>query len=149
MHDGDRKVEEAIASRLDAGGRMTRQRVVILDELCKTNTHPSALELYRTVSRRVSQISFGTVYRNLKYMRDKGLIREVKCGQPSSRFDGNPSPHYHIVCKKCHRVDDIPNQVLEQMNHKTESVTGYLVDGHTMEFYGTCPECQGKGGSIE
>ncbi len=149
MAENDGKIQEAIASRLDGDGRMTRQRVAILDELRQTTSHPSAREVFRRVSRRLPRISFGTVYRNLKFMSEKGLIQQVICDQQSCRFDGNPSPHYHIVCRKCGRVDDISCKVLQQMDRKTESVTGYVVDGHTMEFYGTCPECQRKGGAIE
>lgn len=48
--------------------RMTRQRAVILEELRKTATHPTADELYSIVRRRLPRISLGTVYRNLDFL---------------------------------------------------------------------------------
>ena len=45
--------------------RMTRQRKVILEELRKVNSHPSADEIYEIVRKRLPRISLGTVYRNL------------------------------------------------------------------------------------
>ena len=41
--------------------RMTRQRAVILEELRKVKTHPTADELYSIVGGRLPRISLGTV----------------------------------------------------------------------------------------
>ena len=49
--------------------RMTRQRAVILEELRKVKTHPTADELYSIVRERLPRISLGTVYRNLTSWR--------------------------------------------------------------------------------
>ncbi|MBW2644383.1 MAG: transcriptional repressor, partial [Deltaproteobacteria bacterium] len=46
--------------------RITKQRQVILEELRKLNTHPSADEIYKVVRRHLPRISLGTVYRNLE-----------------------------------------------------------------------------------
>ncbi|MBW2706713.1 MAG: transcriptional repressor, partial [Deltaproteobacteria bacterium] len=47
---------------------MTRQRQVILEELRKVDTHPSADEVYEMVRKRLPRISLGTVYRNLEIL---------------------------------------------------------------------------------
>ena len=47
---------------------MTRQRAVILEELRKLTTHPTADELYQIVRARMPRISLGTVYRNLCFL---------------------------------------------------------------------------------
>ena len=41
--------------------RMTRQREVIIEELKKVRSHPTADEVYRMVRRRLPKISLGTV----------------------------------------------------------------------------------------
>ena len=41
--------------------RMTYQREIILEELKKTKTHPTADELYATVKQRIPHISLATV----------------------------------------------------------------------------------------
>ena len=55
--------------------RMTRQRAVILEELRKVKTHPTADELNSIVRERLPRISLGTVYRNLDFLADTGEIR--------------------------------------------------------------------------
>ena len=55
--------------------RMTRQRMVILEELRKVKTHPTADELYAMVRTRMPRISLGTVYRNLDFLTESKEIR--------------------------------------------------------------------------
>ena len=57
--------------------RMTRQREVILDELRKLHSHPTADGLYTRVRRRLRRISLGTVYRNLEVMAEGGIDRQA------------------------------------------------------------------------
>ena len=58
--------------------RMTRQRMVILEELRKVKTHPTADELYAMVSTRMPRISLGTVYRNLDFLTESKEILKLE-----------------------------------------------------------------------
>src|SRR3972149_11659844 len=69
--------------------RLTRQRRVIYEELAKVDTHPRAEEIYEIVQKRIPHVSFGTVYRNLKALRELGLVAEDKFGHNYSHFDAN------------------------------------------------------------
>ncbi len=57
--------------------RNTRQRRLILEELRKLKTHPTAASLYAIVRRRMPKISLGTVYRNLELLNQMGMIRKL------------------------------------------------------------------------
>ena len=59
--------------------RNTRQRQVILEELQKLTSHPTAVSLYQIVRHRVPKISLGTVYRNLELLARSG-------GDPEARL---------------------------------------------------------------
>jgi Fur family ferric uptake transcriptional regulator len=87
---------------------MTRQRQIILEELRKADTHPSADEVYETVRKRLPRISLGTVYRNLEILSELGEIQKLELGGDLKRFDRKPNKHYHIRCMNCGRVDDAP-----------------------------------------
>ena len=69
------------------GYRMTRQREVVLEELTKIRSHPKADEIYQLVRKKLPNISFGTVYRNLKLLKELGLVRELSFGKSFSRFE--------------------------------------------------------------
>ena len=90
---------------------MTRQRRVILQELQKVTTHPTADQVYDMVRKKLPRISLATVYRNLDLLAQDGLISKLD-GGAQLRFDGNPADHYHIRCTRCQRVDDYRRAVM-------------------------------------
>ena len=66
--------------------RMTRQRMVILEELRKVKTHPTADELYAMVRTRMPRISLGTVYRNLDFLTESKEILKLESDGSIRRF---------------------------------------------------------------
>ena len=121
--------------------RMTRQRKVILEELRKVNTHPSADEVYELVRKRLPRISLGTVYRNLEILSERGDIQKLELGCTLKRFDGVAENHYHIRCIDCGRVVDAPDGCGIEINHQLKNATNYKIIGHKLEFIGICPAC--------
>ena len=67
--------------------RMTHQRQVILEEINKDQTHPTADEIYERVRKKLPRISMGTVYRNLEILSSCGIIHRLEPGLPQMRFD--------------------------------------------------------------
>lgn len=120
--------------------RMTRQRKVILEELRKVKTHPSADEVYEMVRKRLPRISLGTVYRNLEILSASGDIRKLEPGCPLKRFDGDTSEHCHIRCVRCDRIADAPMPDVKLDLGKVKS-NDFEITGHRLEFFGLCSEC--------
>ena len=121
--------------------RMTRQRRVILEELRKVNTHPSADEIYERVRKRLPRISLGTVYRNLEILSESGDIQKLEPGCSLKRFDGNPSEHCHIRCVRCDRIADAPMVPDLEIDLGRVNATDFEILGHRLEFLGVCPTC--------
>jgi len=124
--------------------RMTRQRQVILEELRKSRSHPTAAELYLAVSRRLPHISLGTVYRNLVALAERGVILKLDLGGPPMRFDATIGRHYHIRCSSCGRVGDIPGEAVDDLERNARAHTDFQVIDHRLEFVGLCPQCRRK-----
>ncbi|MDP3732318.1 MAG: transcriptional repressor [Candidatus Omnitrophota bacterium] len=122
--------------------RKTRQREIILEELRKTNLHPTADMLFRVVRRRLSAISFGTVYRNLNLLRDKGKILELARGRYSCHYDGDTRGHYHFFCLKCKNIFDVHLPVINNLDKKVSERLRFQVEYHRIEFYGYCKRCR-------
>ena len=122
--------------------RMTRQRRVILEELAKMHSHPTADELFERARRRLPRISLGTVYRNLQVLCSCGLIHGFSLqGQPR-RFDVEPASHNHIRCVRCGRVDDLPPLPDFGLDWPAEATAGYRILGFHLCFEGLCPDCR-------
>ena len=122
--------------------RNTRQRTVILEELRKLKTHPTAAGLHGIVRRKMPKISLGTVYRNLELLTQTGVIQKLDFNSGEARYDGTVTYHDHLRCIHCGRVDDAPDPPLELMGGGKEDWGGYKVLGHRLEFFGVCPKCR-------
>ena len=122
--------------------RLTPQRQIILEELTKVKTHPTAIELYDIVKKRLPRIGLGTVYRNLELMAENGMILKLEVGGTQKRFDATTENHYHIRCSGCGKVDDIDTPVMNELVREAANSTSYEILGHHVEFSGLCPTCQ-------
>lgn len=125
----------------EKGVRFTPQRQAILEYLLGTDTHPTAEDIYHHVKAKFPGVSLGTIYNTLNMLKEHGHILELSYGDMSSRFDGNPVNHYHVVCTECGKVVDYHRPLLK-MDDEVFEKTGFNVMGHRMEFYGVCPNCQ-------
>ena len=128
--------------------RMTNQRQVILEEIQKINTHPTADEVYEIVRRRLPRISLGTVYRNLEILSACDFIQKIGPLSSQMRFDGITKKHYHLRCIYCGSVEDAPIDPMENLENAICEKSDYSIIGHKLEFIGICPECKKKGNPI-
>ncbi len=124
--------------------RNSRQREVILEELRKVKSHPTAATLYKLVSKRLPKISMGTIYRNLDLLSKKGIIQKLEVGGSKARFDGDTDKHYHICCTECGKIDDVYDFSENIINVDLSKIKEYDVEGYHMNFYGICSDCRGK-----
>lgn len=117
--------------------KVTKQRQIILDELRKLMSHPTADELYDIVKKRYKGIGMCTVYRNLEQFYKEGLIGKIK-GNPT-RYDGNISPHNHIKCIQCGKISDIFIDI--PVNTLEIDKLGYKLQSYKLEINGLCSKC--------
>jgi Fur family peroxide stress response transcriptional regulator len=122
--------------------RETRQREAILNILRSTNSHPTADWIYDEVRKLIPNISKGTVYRNLKILREMGEIAELDLSGTVSRYEGRRENHYHFRCIRCGRVFDLDEPVDRELDARVARETGFKVSYHQLEFRGLCKECQ-------
>lgn len=125
-----------------SAGRKSKQREAVLDVLKGTRSHPTADWIYQELRKSLPKISLGTVYRNLKLLKERGEILELHYGDGQSRFDGNPENHYHFTCQKCGRVYDVEGPLKKDMERDIAKKLGFVVTHHRVEFYGICKDCQ-------
>jgi len=123
--------------------RNTRQRAVILDILRKSeSSHPTADLIYREARKVLPNISLGTVYRNLNFLREQGQVHEIRTNtESSSRFECDCPPHAHFHCTRCQSVHDIPlPDSLKNLQWGDETPISTV---NTMELHllGSCSGC--------
>ena len=121
--------------------RKSKQKEAILRVLKSTTSHPTAELIYEQVKREVPNISLGTVYRNLRLLKQEGEILELDLTGTSGRFDGFTENHYHFRCEQCNRIFDVDEPVDKAVDNRVAQKTGFRVKYHRLEFRGLCQEC--------
>ena len=107
-----------------------------------TDCHPTAAWVYEEMKRVFTNLSKGTVYRNINILVDQQLIQRIEAGSSSDRFDGNVEPHFHFFCKSCSAVEDLPLKPIKELKSIATSLPGYSVENYRIDFQGLCPKCQ-------
>ncbi|MDQ3458548.1 MAG: transcriptional repressor [Deinococcota bacterium] len=130
------------------GLRFSRPRAAILGFFGEQDSHVSAELLYAALRERGENISLSTVYLNLSVLRSVGLIREFDGLHGEALYDSNVAPHYHLICKDCGAILDLPLETLEGqppaalLRHSAERLSGWQVDEPKLDFHGYCPQCR-------
>lgn len=120
----------------------TTQRKIIIEELKKLKTHPTADELFGIVRKRLPNISLATVYRNLDKLADAGKILRLKASGTQKRFDGNIKPHHHMRCVSCSSVSDLKIKLNKKLSATLQEVVeANKLIGCNVEFEGKCSMC--------
>jgi len=121
--------------------RNSKQKEATLRVLKETNSHPTAVQVYERVRVQISNISLGTVYRNLRLLQQEGKISELDLASTLSRFDGNVQNHCHFRCERCGRIFDVDEPVDKESDERLAQKTGFKVSYHRLEFRGLCKDC--------
>jgi Fur family peroxide stress response transcriptional regulator len=146
MIDPKIRLNEMITKLKEGDYRITPQRLAVLKILAESVEHPSAEEIYGRVKKDFPTTSLATVYKTLTVMKDVGELLEIGFSDGRTRYDGNnPHPHPHLVCTMCRKIIDTGSEALSHMTESLAEETGFRIIGHRLDFFGICPECQGKG----
>ncbi len=103
--------------------------------------HPTADEVYTQIKKQKSDISLGTVYRNLNLLSQSGEIRKISGVGEQDRFDYCTTAHSHFKCTCCGSVNDI-FMVPRCFNKLNDD--GYIIDSTNIILSGLCPKCAKK-----
>ena len=122
--------------------RNSKKRTAILEYLAGSKEHPTASAVFHALSETDPKLSLGTVYRNLNQLVDEGLIIRLTVPGGSDRYDGASLQHSHIICDRCGRICDVPEETTRSLSKDIEAITGYKVFDTGMILHGICSECR-------
>ncbi len=121
------------------------KREAIYQAIASTNVHPTAEWVYEQLKPKISDLSLGTVYRNISVFREMGIIKSVGVINGQEHFDADISQHCHFICCNCSRIIDIPNGknfIDNNIYHYIEKQCNVLIENHNISFYGLCENCK-------
>ena len=128
---------------METSTKQFRKRNAILSCLRGTTSHPSAEMVHTMLQQDHPDISLATVYRNLSWFKDQGMIVSIGTVRCIERFDANTEPHVHFICTGCGAVVDMHEiQVPQELNQQVEETSGCRVESCQLSFTGLCGKCR-------
>ena len=128
-----------------AGHRMTRPRKAVLGLLEKNHQPLTASEIFKKLQAENVSIDLVTVYRTMNVLKELGVVVQFDLPQEGvARYElkEGRKHHHHIRCQICGKIVDLLLCPLKKINKVIEEQTQFIVDDHTLEFSGLCPQCQ-------
>jgi Fe2+ or Zn2+ uptake regulation protein len=123
---------------------LTKQRQTVLRVIRESDRHLTANEVFDDARQHLPGISFATVYNSLNYLKNQGLIGEIKFGTDANLYDRKLTRHDHALCNKCGKLVDleltIPKKLLEEAANRSR----FIPETIELTLRGLCPECNGR-----
>ena len=131
------------------GYKLTPQRRSIVDTIIDNEgKHLTAEEIYDKVKISCPEIGLATVYRTILLLEELGVISRLDLNDGCSRYEivhsNETHRHHHLICNNCHKVSEVQDDLLEELEADIEKQYKFKVLDHSVKFYGICDECQKK-----
>ncbi len=120
---------------------MTKQKKLILDIINRSQSHPSADEIYHEAKLIMPRIALGTVYRNLGLLTKESEIRKLVSENAPDRYDRVAPLHDHMVCTECGSIIDTD---IGSLRDVIENSIGKKIVGYELMVKHVCNCCKGK-----
>jgi Fe2+ or Zn2+ uptake regulation protein len=125
------------------GHRLTPQRLAVLEVIKSGPGHMTVNEVLEQLRAQYPTLTVPTVYRNLQWLTEVGLVAETDLGGGSRVYEYIADhPHHHLVCSHCHRVIDLPDSLLDPLREALGEQYGFASSMEHVGLFGVCPECQ-------
>ncbi|HID53302.1 MAG TPA: transcriptional repressor [Anaerolineae bacterium] len=133
-----------ISARLrQAGFRVTPQRQLILDAVCKLGGHVTPESVYKQVRSITPAINRATVYRTLHFLTEQQILAEMALPNGRTGYEiASETPHHHLVCRQCGGAVEITDEMIRPLAAEIEAQYNFTLDIRHVTFWGLCAECR-------
>lgn len=139
------KSEDIVSLIRVRGKRVTKAREGIVSIFCDAKTPIRASLVLSELSRRGVSVNKSTIYRELAFLTDENIIKEVNLVPQTTHYELASLPHHHhLSCMKCGKISEVECDEVEEAMEKFErevKTEGFVVQKHNLEFYGKCVSC--------
>lgn len=142
-HGLDKRLDNIQTALKQKGYRLTNSRQKIVQALLGCGGHITADGLLEVVHEMDHTVGRMTVYRTLELLSELGVIRPVYQGTGAAHYilldEGH---HHHLICSSCAAVIEFDECELQEVGKLLAERFNFAVEGHLVEFYGRCQNCQ-------
>jgi len=122
------------------GLRCTSERIDVLQEIYRSDTHLDADEIYRRLREKGTGISRATVYHTLDLLFRLNLVTRIDLGHHHTHYERalGVANHLHIVCHRCGTVTEAASDRLTGMAQQLCAEHGFDLGSFSLQVFGEC-----------
>ena len=125
-----------------AAHKLTPQREAVFQVILNREDHPTASEIFAAARQRLPSISYATVYNSLRYLKDAGLVHEIKFGDSASRYDRETDRHDHAICNNCGKLVDFDLPQTAELMQAAARKSRFKAESVHLTLRGLCADCR-------
>ena len=122
--------------------KLTPQRDAVFQVILAREDHPTANEIFEAARQRLPTISYATVYNSLRYLREAGLVHEIKFGDSASRYDRETDRHDHAICNSCGKLVDFDLPQTAELMQAAARKSRFKPESVHLTLRGLCSDCR-------
>jgi Fur family peroxide stress response transcriptional regulator len=122
--------------------KLTRQRDAVLQVIRSREDHPTANEIFQAARLLLPTISYATVYNSLRFLKEAGLVHEIKFGDGASRYDRETARHDHAICNECGKLVDFDLPQAAELMQAAARKSKFKAASVHLTLRGVCPACR-------
>lgn len=124
--------------------KLTPQRVEIFREVCDSDEHREAEEIYLALRERDVHVSRSTVYRTMNILYQHDLVRRMNIGDGKWRYEHwlDCHQHDHLICIRCGTIVEFMNPQIEEIQKDVADKFNYKLVKHVHQLFGLCKQCR-------
>jgi len=127
--------------KIETGEKLTRQREAVLGVIREREDHPTANDIFEAARQRLPGISYATVYNSLRFLKEAGLVHEIKFGDSASRYDRETDRHDHALCSQCGKLVDFDLPQAAELMKAAARRSKFKPESVHLTLKGVCPDC--------
>ena len=128
------------------GYKLTPQRRATVDVILQNKgKHMSAEEVFLEVRKLCPEIGLATLYRTMLLLEEIQILQRHNFDDGRNRYELNHPEedhhHHHLICKKCGKVFEVEEDLLEILESRIQKKYGFRIEDHKVQFIGYCMDC--------
>jgi Fur family transcriptional regulator, ferric uptake regulator len=129
----------------ESGRRLTGARKRVAALIGRQSGHFTAADLLSDASQSHVRVGRATLFRNLELFTELGALErlDLPTGEHAYVACEPEQHHHHVVCRSCGKSVEVEDGGLQSVVADIARRSGYRIDTHRLELFGTCPHCAG------
>ena len=126
----------------DSSPRVNTRQKQLLDALQASDDEMSGQQLHRNLADGPGAMGLATVYRNLRQLQQRGLVRCRHLPNGEALYAPVERDRHHLTCVDCGKTQSLDQCPIHDLDVPQHARGDFDLLFHTLEFFGLCSSCR-------